>query len=90
MRNEIGAGSKLSKEVEDRLCDAGWYEAAQRLLCWWIKCKDFGVRMGKQMDRATGWCLGLRKLYRYVSVTVMGRSRGPNSCTKKRREKCNI
>lgn len=47
MRNKIGAGSKLSKEVEDRLCDAGGYEAAQRLLCWWIKCKDFRVRMGK-------------------------------------------
>lgn len=35
-------GVKEGKEVQHRLCDAGWCGAAQCLLCWCMKYKDFG------------------------------------------------
>lgn len=37
-----GLGVKEGKEVQHRLCDAGWCGTAQCLLCWCMKYKDFG------------------------------------------------
>lgn len=89
MSNKIGAGSKLSKEAEDRLCGAGWYEAAQRLLCWWIKCKDFGVRMGKRRlcNRVV---IGAEEVVYVCGCNGDGMKPGPKFMHKKRKEKCNI